>query len=394
MDIEKDRVLKSLKSIVNINTVNPPGNELHLANFIKNYMDSYNLSTDLKSVSENRSNIITTIKGSDSSRPALIFSGHLDTVPIGEMKSWKQDPFSGTIIDRKLYGRGSCDMKGGVAAILEAMIYLKKQDFTPKMDVKFVGTVGEEVDCIGSKSIVENAEIKNPGAMIIAEPSNNKIFTAHKGAFWLKIEVYGKTAHGSMPKEGNNAILASQKIINNIYNLNFLKEKNNDLLGTSTVNVSMIEGGVNTNVVPDYCSVTVDFRTVPGIIHKNIYAEIERILTEMKNSNELINWNIETLHDLPPLSNTKDDDFIQMMFDIKNRSSNLQSKELGANYYTDGSVYGEAFDIPIVICGPGDEKLAHQPNEYVDIDNYIEAIETYIHIIKAYSEAKNSVSTN
>lgn len=87
LDIEKDRVLKSLKSIVNINTVNPPGNELHLANFIKNYMDNYNLSTDLKTVSENRSNIITTIEGSDSSRPALIFSGHLDTVPIGEMKS-------------------------------------------------------------------------------------------------------------------------------------------------------------------------------------------------------------------------------------------------------------------------------------------------------------------
>lgn len=387
MDIEKDRVLKSLKSLININTVNPPGDEVHLANFIKKYMESYNLSTCLKPVSKDRFNIITTIKGSDSTRPSLIFSGHLDTVPIGERKSWKQDPFSGTVIGKKLYGRGSCDMKGGVAAILEAMIYLKEQKFIPKMDVKFVGTVGEEVDCIGSKNIVENREINNPGAMIIAEPSNNKIFTAHKGALWLKIEIYGKTAHGSMPKEGNNAILASQTVINNIYSLKFLTEKNNVLLGNSTVNVSMIEGGVNTNVVPDYCSITLDFRTIPEITHENIYTEIENILTEMKNNDELTNWNIEILHDLPPLSNSKDDDFIQMMFDIKNKTSNLQNKELGANYYTDGSVYGEAFDIPIVIYGPGNEKLAHQPNEYVDVDNFFEAIETYVNIIKDYSEA-------
>ena len=387
LKIDKKRSLDTLSTLIKINTVNPPGDEVHLANYIKEYVEGFDLNTDLKAISKDRSNIIVKLKGSDPTRPSLIFSGHLDTVPIGEINSWEQDPFSATIKKGKLYGRGSCDMKGGVSAILEAMISLKEQKFTPKMDVIFVGTVGEEVDCLGSKTIVENNDISNPGAMIIAEPSNNKIFTAHKGAFWLNIRIYGKTAHGSMPKEGKNSILAAKAVIDKIYNLQFMNDFKNVLLGPSTVNVSMINGGVNTNVVPDYCSLTVDFRTIPGVEHKMIYEDIQNILADMKNKENITDWNIEILHDLPPLSNKKGDDFIDLVFNIKNESGKLQSEELGANYYTDGSIYGEAYDIPIIIYGPGNEKLAHQPNEYVKVDNYIESIETYINVVKQYSKA-------
>src|SRR5699024_8876831 len=150
-----------------------------------------------------------------------VFSGHLDTVPIGNKDNWDSPPFSGYLKNGRIYGRGSCDMKGGVAALIEALIRIKESKELPTANIIFIGTAGEEVDCIGAKEIIKEKTIKNAGAMVIAEPSNNQVYSAHKGALWIEIEVYGKTAHGSMPNEGINAIVHMMEVLKRMKKYNF-----------------------------------------------------------------------------------------------------------------------------------------------------------------------------
>src|SRR5699024_10662324 len=152
--VNRERAIKFLEKLIKQNTVNPPGNENVIVNIISEHVRKYNLNAKTKPITEGRSNIIIELEGKNPKLRPLIFSGHLDTVPAGEIHNWKVDPFLGRISDGNIYGRGSCDMKSGVAGLVEAMINIKESGETPEASIMFVGTAGEEVDCIGAKKIV------------------------------------------------------------------------------------------------------------------------------------------------------------------------------------------------------------------------------------------------
>lgn len=385
MQINKKRAIRFLQKLIQENTVNPPGNELGVAQIIKEHVQNYNLNAEIKTITNDRANIIVQLPGENPDSSPLIYSGHLDTVPIGETTNWHIDPFLGEIKNGKLYGRGACDMKSGVAALIESMIYMKENNITPKEDIIFIGTVGEEVDCLGAKQIIQENLIDNAGAMIIAEPSNNKVFSAHKGALWLEIETLGKTAHGATPKEGINAIRSMMNILKKLENASFLTEFEHHLLGKPSINVSMVEGGVQANVVPDYCKSTVDIRTVPTMEHNMIIERVNSLLKEEERNGCRAKLNI--LQNLMPLSNKENNPFVNLALHINENIQGKKFKEGAANYYTDGSVFADYLDIPIIIYGPGDGKLAHQANEYVETENYINSINYYILMAQSYTQA-------
>src|SRR5699024_6349281 len=251
-----------------------------------------------------------------------------------------EDPFSGIKKEGKIYGRGTCDMKSGVAGLIEAMVSLKESNKIPEANILFVGTAGEEVDCIGAKKIVEEEAIIQSGAMVIGEPSNNKVYNAHKGALWIEIITFGKTAHGATPFEGANAIDYAMKIIEKIKKINFINNTNHDVLGSPTLNISEIKGGVQTNVVPDKCKIKIDIRTVPGMYNKTIVNKIKTILTELETTNFKSQLNV--LHDLPYFYYTGDDQFLKLALDSNKKITGVNDKAKGANYYTEGSIYGPA----------------------------------------------------
>lgn len=385
MRINETRAINFLQSLIEINTINPPGDEKYLAEFIKSYVERHGLTAFLKPVTKNRDNIIVTLSGKKKN-PSLIFSGHLDTVPIGNENKWNTNPFSGEVIDGKLYGRGACDMKGGVASLIQSMIIMKENGFVPEVDIIFVGTVGEEVDCVGAIEVMEEELIHNSGAIVIAEPSSNNVFSAHKGVLWVELKVFGKTAHGSMPNEGINAITHMTDLIKSLNDLPFLSEIKHPLLDYSTLNVAIINGGIKENVVPDICSMTIDIRTVPGIKNDIVVNQIQQELLRMEEENKGVQTELKVIHDLIPLSNDKEDPFIEMALNLNSNKENKKQKEKGANYYTDASIFRKHLDVPIIIFGPGNEKMAHQPNEYLEIDKYFDAIKYYINISENYSQ--------
>ncbi|HLR67545.1 MAG TPA: M20 family metallopeptidase [Virgibacillus sp.] len=393
MNINHERANTFLQKLVKINTVNPPGNEYAIAKVISEHAENNNLKSKIKPLTNGRANIVIELEGKNPKLPPLVFSGHLDTVPVGEQQNWEKKPTSGELIDGKIHGRGSCDMKSGVAGLIEAMIHMKESDNLPEANITFIGTAGEEVDCIGAKAVIKDKIINNAGAMVIAEPSKNLVYSAHKGALWVEVIIYGKTAHGSMPSQGVNAIDYMRVFLERLNQLRFLNEKIHPLLGKPTLNVSTIEGGIQTNVVPDQCKVTVDIRTIPEIAHSEIVNGIQEILTGMETEWGLFHSELNILHDLPPLANKKNDTFVDLALHVNQEIRGTELLEKGANYYTDGSVFAPALDLPIIIYGPGDEKMAHQPNEYVDVDRYIEAIQYYISIARVYSKTQREVNS-
>lgn len=371
-----------LQSLIQINSVNPPGNELAVARKIVEQADSVGLETEIKMLEKDRANVLVRLKGKDPDRPTLIYSGHLDTVPVGEL-SWEIDPFSGKEMDGKIYGLGTSDMKGGVAAMIEAMMALKRSGVVLEGDVIFAGTVGEEVDCLGALAFIDEKLFAGAGAVVISEPSNGEVFIAHKGALWIEIETYGKTAHGSMPDQGTNAVLHMNEIINRLKKYEFTCQKH-QLLSEPTLNIGTIYGGVKTNVVPDRCTVTLDIRTVPGVDHQKVLRDITNIIQDLEARKENFRGKVHVLNERQPLSTSEDHPFVKLALETNEELSGSKCSAKGANYYTDGSVFGPMTGLPVIIYGPGDEKMAHQPNEYVEIEKYNKSIHYYANIARKY----------
>ncbi|MEH7331876.1 M20 family metallopeptidase [Neobacillus drentensis] len=373
--INEKEAIQFLQSLIQVDSVNPQGNEKRVAEVIQAYLKSSNLQVELDDLGNNRANLFVTYPNGTTEEKYLVYSGHFDTVPPGKIE-WEHDPFSGEVVDNKVYGRGTTDMKGGVAAMVLAMKYLEQAGVKLRGKLQFVGTAGEEVDGFGAKKVVEKGQIDKATALVVSEPSENQIFHAHKGCLWLEITTYGKTAHGSMPDQGINAILTINEFINSLKTYQF-EYTPHPVLGHPTMNIGTIEGGVKTNVVPDQCKMTLDIRTVPGQNNERILIDIENLIKTVAAKSEAT-YELTVINSMESVGTAVSDDFVQLAIATGKNHLDLDLKPLGVNYYTDASVYCPHLQVPAIIFGPGKPTLAHQPNEYVEIDKFIESIRYFM----------------
>lgn len=380
-EIKKEEVVVLLQEMIQINTVNPPGNEKKLAQYMKKRLDSFGINSEVIDLGNNRANIIGRIEGSGQ-KEALLLNGHLDTVPPGDIE-WEYGAFSGKIVDGKIYGRGSADMKGGLAAMIMAAGAIKKVGMPLKGDLIIAGTAGEEIDSIGAFHFLESGGLNNVGAIVIGEPSSYKIKIAEKGALWIELTTYGKTSHGAFPEKGVNAIVHMNLLLNELLKYDF-KYQENRLLGKPTFNISTIEGGVKTNVVPDKCSMTIDIRTVPSIEHGDIINDFQKIINRLKKKVKDFNADIKVLNDRPAVETKENHPFIELGKRVGKKYLKKDIGIKGLNFYTDAAVFLPATNLPAIIYGPGDSDMAHQPNEYITIEGLWETVQFYIGIILEY----------
>ena len=266
--------------LVSFDTTNPPETSA-AARWVARYLEDLGFEAEFVPHGESRTTLVAHLK--EAVRvPPLAFNGHLDVVPAGAQE-WKYPPFGGEISEGKVWGRGSSDMKGGIAAMLVAAKAVATSGLSLKGDLIFLATSGEELDMMGAKSLTSRKDLAKAQAIIIAEPTDNEVVLTERGVFWPEFTTYGKTAHGSTPELGHNAIKDMMTLLLELEKTEIPYEPH-PVAGRFSMSINTINGGVKTNVVPDKCVATVDMRTVPGQDHKALLSQLDDVKRLGKNS--------------------------------------------------------------------------------------------------------------
>ncbi len=364
-------VISITRELIRYNTINPPGNEEEIAKYVGTILTGHGFSVDYPEYAKGRLHVVAT-KGLSNTQSPIVLTGHLDVVPLGAAE-WSVDPHAAEIIGNKLYGRGSTDMKAGVAAMLVAAIECFEH-LPPTGGIKLILTADEELGCRGAKHLCESGyDLGEASAIIVGEPTSNTPYIGHKGGLYLTAKTTGVTAHSSMPELGDNAIYKAARAIAKIETLRFEAEED-DLLGYPTINVGKIDGGLNLNSVPDKTEFTIDVRSTTKLENKQAFQLLKDILGE-----EVI---LEKLTDLSAISTAEDHPFTQVVSEVCAFDYQQKGVKKAASFLTDASVLTPYLNNPpTIILGPGEPNMAHQTDEYCYVDKILEAVGIYKEII-------------
>ncbi len=355
------------RDIVRIDTRNPPGREVECAHYLGDMLSAAGIEVSYHEFAKDRTSLVAILRGRSEKKP-LCFGGHIDVVPLGA-KEWSVDPFGAEIVDGKLFGRGTTDMKAGVASFVHVALKLAREDQRGAADVVMAICAGEETGCEGSYHLSEVGALGEAGAIIIAEPTSNYPILGHKGALWLKVETEGVTAHGSMPEFGDNALYKAARSVTKLEDFDF-NVMPHELLGKSTLNVGTMQGGLNLNSVPDHAEFTIDIRTLPDQNHVRILSGLEGFLGDENT--------IARLVDVGGVHTPHTDPWIQEIYAVMERVLGEKIEPRGAPYFTDASALTPAYGRPpTIILGPGEMHMAHQTDEYCPVAHIEQAAEVY-----------------
>lgn len=362
--------------LLQFDTANPPGQEGACIRYLAALLQDRGFEVHVYEFGANRASLVARLAGG-TDRPLLCFTGHVDTVPLGE-EPWRVDPLSGETDGDLVYGRGSSDMKGGVAAIVSAGLELSTI-VGRQAGVTLVLTGGEETGCLGATHLAALGDaLGTAGALVVAEPTSNELFIGHKGALWLQAQTRGIAAHGSMPEEGENAIYKAAEAVGKLQAFQFGVDPHS-LLGSPTLNVGTIRGGTKINIVPDRATLQVDIRTVPGRTGDQILEGLQSALGP-----EVA---LEVLLNLDAVASDPADGWIQQVISLLGECSGENPTPRGATYFTDAAVLTPAYGHPpTVILGPGEATMAHKVDEYCRIFKLRQAKEIYLAIARAWCE--------
>lgn len=370
------KAVEIAKELIKFDTSGPPTQEQPCAEWIRDFLDDIGFRTTLQVVEPGRANVVGKI--GEGTEPGLVLSGHIDVVLAGDPDLWKiSGPYEPVTRDGYLYGRGACDMKGPNACMLQMAKDYAKEDF--KRQLILVFTSGEDtggwfVNNVLDDKLVTPAEAKY---CVIGEPSLMEIIPAHKGSGGADIMIHGKAAHSSKPELGINA---NQKAADFLYELRALQleldKEQHPLLGPTTVECTLMEGGFKANIIPDQAKLTINFRLIP--VHKE--PEVSKgwftsIIERLSRNDPEFKAELTSHRASSPLDVSLDSEIVTILKDI------LGTEPVGAPYYTEAVSYTLA-GIPAIICGPGSIDQAHTPDEYISLEQLGFGYKTYKELVK------------
>ena len=371
--VSKSDLLSLLQDMIKIQTENPklvnkPSGEGDLARFMGDYMKSFGLEVEYQDLGENRINAIGILRGSGGGKTILL-NGHIDTVGVEGMEI---DPFDPVVKDGKVYGRGSQDMKGGVAAMVAAVKAIVESGIKLKGDVIITCVVDEEYASIGSEEIVKHY---TADGAIVTEPTDEQIVIAHKGFVWSKIKVEGEAAHGSRYEDGVDAIMKMGKVLSGLDHLDnqILTKNYHPLLQRGSIHTSIIQGGTEISVYPALCELEVERRILPGEDLRTSETEISQILEEIKANDKAFKASFETYFERVPLEVDPQTDIVKSLSASFEAYNGKSPEYQGVSFWTDAALLADA-GIPTVIFGPKGKGL-HSSIEYVELDSVVNTAE-------------------
>ncbi len=363
-----------LTRLIGFDTVSRYSN-LALIEDVQAYCEQLGLIVDLTfNDAKNKANLFVTVpagKNADEVNHGLVLSGHTDVVPV-DGQEWASDPFTATIRGDKLYGRGACDMKGFIACALTLLPQAAQLSKTGKLrrPLHLALSFDEEVGCLGAPLILADLKARGitPDYCIVGEPTNMTMVVAHKGIAVYRCRVHGKSAHSSLTAQGVNAISYASRLIGYVDALAeeiSHRDDNDNLFDVpySTLSVGTIQGGTATNIVPNLCEFTFDYRNLPHMTQNDILAPIQKKVAELSAQMQAraADTGIELVQEesVPAMT---DNDSAELQALIAALTGDNERHKVA--YATEGGQFTNA-GIPTIICGPGSIEQAHKADEFV-----------------------------
>ncbi len=374
-----DAVTRLLSDLVRIPSVNPMGRpiseqvmlEARMTEYLEQFFRDLGVSCVRQTIAPGRENLIARYEAPEARR-TLLFDAHQDTVPTDGMTI---EPFGAVIEGNRLYGRGACDIKGGMAAMLIAFARLVRERPAGSASVIMACTVDEEFTHKGSSRL----EAEPPGADlgIVAEPTMLNIVNTHKGAVRWKIRAQGVACHSSKPHLGVNAIYRMARVVEALseYASLLAGSEPDPVLGPPTLSVGRIEGGTSVNVVPDWCEIEIDRRVIPGEVPESCPSQTAEFLRDRLGSLDGLEF-LPAWVNMPALRPNAPSEWLEAIGDVVQKVTGQRPEVMGVPYGTDAGPLSRS-GLPCVVFGPGDIAQAHTKDEWIDLDQLRMAVDCY-----------------
>lgn len=360
-----------LQRLVAIDSTNPGGDEAAVAAVLAEVLTDVGADVEVIPYADGHVNLVAELRFGDG--PRVMLNSHLDVVPAGA--GWSADAFAPEVRDDRVYGRGSADAKGSLAAMAAAVVDIVRSGETSRGTVVFTAVGDEEVGSTGARALVERLEVD---ACIVGEPTGVRLLAAHKGSLRPVIEVVGRGAHAAAPHNGVNAITGAAALLDRLArHAEVLGERVHPLTGAATLTPVLVEGGQAPNAVPERCTITVDRRMIPGETADGVRAEFERLLEDFSRDHAPLTARIAALAPSTggPSETPADDPFV-----VACRSALTavgESDVVGGLVVNCDMTTFRAAGIPTVVLGPGELGVMHAADEFVPIEQLERARRAY-----------------
>ena len=337
-------------------------------------MRSFGWSPSVTEVAPGRSNVVAVVPGGGGPGPTLLFEGHTDVVTEGDPADWTVDPYGASIVDGRLWGRGSADMKSGLACCLYAVRALQLAGPFPGR-VVVCALVDEEGMMLGAKAFAATPLAREVSAAIIAEPEAGEICLVAKGAIRLRVSFAGAMAHGAMPQHGRNPLPAAGRLLGALGELQAELQKAHaahEHLGEVYLTPTVLQAGSveQINVIPSHCTVCVDVRTIPGVVHASVVSSVSA-LAAAAGEPDGVRSTVEVVDDRPPVDTPSSHPVVSALAAAHSAVYGTPAVYGGVPGATDGTILTRDAGMVTVVYGPGGKWIAHQADEYVEVDEIV-----------------------
>ncbi len=389
--IDPDEVVELTRELVRIPSVyrpdDPEATEARVAAHVEAWLRREGFAVEVQSVAPGRPNVIGTLGEKRPGGRSLLLEGHTDVVTEGDPREWSWPPFGAELTNGRIYGRGTADMKGGLAAAMVAAAAFRRAGVEPPGKLVVGALVDEEDRMLGVRHLVTTPVGRELDAAIICEPEDNELCLVQRGVVWARMRVRGKMAHGAMPEAGLNPVTALGAMLREVPALERRIRRRCErsrYLRPPTVTPTIIQappkgvGVPQSNVIPAFAEMTLDVRVTPGIDADALHAELEAVCRagEKAVPGLKVEWEPVNAFRLATKVD-KSEPIVQAMIAGVKKATGRAARYGGVPGSTDGTILRMELGLPIVTCGPGNRLIPHQVDEYVETSQLVEAAKIY-----------------
>lgn len=373
-----ERYVASLASkLVRINSENPPGREAEIASFVAERLSDLGFKAVVDKFDE-RANALGFLRLSDGA--SILLMTHLDTVPAGDRSLWTAPPFEGVIRGGRLYGRGAADAKGAIASMLGGLKSLLDSGVELRGEIVFAAVADGEAESRGVKRLLSRG--LKADCAVVGEPTRLRVCPAHRGRLVASIKLVGRAAHASNPSEGVNPLYPAAKLLLSLRKLSEKLSKSvHPLLGPPTISPTMVRGGLKDNVIPESVEIVIDRGTLPGESPKKLAAELEELAKKLAEEDRA-DYRFRIVKWVPPAETSAGSRIVSAAVEAVEEVLGVRSGVTGFQAACDMSFLVNEAGIDSIILGPGSLEQAHAADEWVSIEELVNAAKIYAAIVR------------